>query len=216
MKSQQHGFTLWELLVTLLVAGILLGIGVPNVIEMQRNSVMSAAANDLVTAALMARAEAVKRQVPTALCLSTNPLATTPTCSPAAVADSLGTLGVIVWVDDDGDGVPETTDGNAVVNVNEVILSRFAVRPLPLQLSTNCGYVSYAPTGFPRAVTGLCFPFAATPITFLYCDDRGRRLAAGSLSSARIITIDRLGRGQAFQDETIVNGQIATSTGTCA
>jgi type IV fimbrial biogenesis protein FimT len=202
MKPQQRGFTLWELLVTLLVAGVLLGIGVPNVIEMQRNSVMSAAANDLVTAALMARAEAVKRQVPTALCLSANPLATTPTCSPGAVANSAGTLGVIVWVDDDGDGVPETTDGNAVVDANEAVLSRFAVRPAPLQLSANCGHMSFSPTGFPRAVPTLCNNI---PRTFLYCDDRGRRVASGGLSSARVVTIDQLGRGQSFQDKASVD-----------
>ena len=70
MKTHdQHGFTLWELLMALLVAGILLGIGVPNVMEFQRNGAMTAAANDLVTAMLMARTEAVKRQAPVTLVL---------------------------------------------------------------------------------------------------------------------------------------------------
>jgi type IV fimbrial biogenesis protein FimT len=78
---QQRGFTLWELLMTLLVAGILLGIGVPNVMEFQRNGAMSSAANDLVTGVLLARTEAVKRQVPVTLCLSADPDAVTPTCS---------------------------------------------------------------------------------------------------------------------------------------
>ncbi|HUQ51320.1 MAG TPA: GspH/FimT family pseudopilin, partial [Gammaproteobacteria bacterium] len=84
--SRQHGFTLWELLMTLLVAGILLGIGVPNVMEFQRNGAMTAAANTLVTGLLMARNEAVKRQAPVTVCLSDNPTAVAPTCAPNAVA----------------------------------------------------------------------------------------------------------------------------------
>jgi len=36
-QAKQSGFTLWELLVTLLVAGVLLSIGVPNFREFQRN-----------------------------------------------------------------------------------------------------------------------------------------------------------------------------------
>ena len=64
MKApRQSGFTLWELLITLLVAGILFGIGVPNFMEFQRNGAVTAAANEL-SRAPCARAEAVKRQVP--------------------------------------------------------------------------------------------------------------------------------------------------------
>ena len=49
MERRQHGFTLWAAMTTLLVAGILLGVGVPNVMEFQRNGAVTAAANDLVT-----------------------------------------------------------------------------------------------------------------------------------------------------------------------
>src|SRR5690348_13711365 len=95
----QHGFTLWELLITLLVAGILIGIGVPNVMEFQRNGAMTAAANQLLTGLIVARTEAVKRQTPVGWCLSANPTAAIPTCSPNAVANS-ATLGFVVWVDE--------------------------------------------------------------------------------------------------------------------
>src|SRR5262245_51299198 len=130
--SRQHGFTLWELLMTLLVAGILLGIGVPNVIEFSRNASMTAAANDYVTAALMARTEAVKRQAPVTLCLSDDPLAATPTCAPAAVFGSL-TRGFVVFVDEnnnfDADGarvLTDGTDGNAAIDAGELVLSQTA------------------------------------------------------------------------------------------
>src|SRR5438045_5255890 len=127
----QHGFTLWELLITLLVAGILIGIGVPNVMEFQRNSAMTAAANQLLTGLILARTEAVKRQVPVGVCLSANPTAASPTCSPNAVANSAD-LGFIVWVDENKNFVAgvrvltDATDGNGIVDANEDILMREA------------------------------------------------------------------------------------------
>jgi prepilin-type N-terminal cleavage/methylation domain-containing protein len=208
---RQSGFTLWELLMTLLVAGILFGIGVPNVMEFQRNSVMTATANDFVTAVLAARTEAVKRQVPVTLCLVDDPAAVTPTCEPDAVADS--TRGFIVWVDENGnvdaDGIPiltDGTDGNALIDGGEVVLRRGTVLPGAVRVSTNCGHVSFGPTGVPRQVPGECFPFNAGWAAFLFCDDRGQRIAAGSLSSARFVRVDRFGRGQVQSELAGDNG----------
>jgi type IV fimbrial biogenesis protein FimT len=201
---RQHGFTLWELLMTLLVAGILLGIGVPNVMEFQRNGAMTAAANNLVTGILMARNEAVKRQAPVTLCLSDNPTAVAPVCAPNAVTDS--TRGFIVYVDEnnnlDANGariLTDATDGNAVVDANELLLMQSAgFAGTTMLVSANCGHITYLPSGFPRAVPGLCAP---TTRAVLFCDDRGRRVTAGSLSAARNVRIDRAGRGM-VQPET--------------
>ncbi len=97
MKApRQSGFTLWELLITMLVAGLLLAIGVPSFRDAQRNSAITAAANDLITGLLAARAEAVKRQVPVTLCASPDPSAANPVCA----QDGAGANGgFIVWVD---------------------------------------------------------------------------------------------------------------------
>jgi prepilin-type N-terminal cleavage/methylation domain-containing protein len=59
--SRQHGFTLWELLMTLLVAGILLGIGVPNVMQFQRNSAMTGATSSRPFSSHARRPSNVKR-----------------------------------------------------------------------------------------------------------------------------------------------------------
>jgi len=203
----QHGFTLWELLITLLVAGILIGIGVPNVMEFQRNSAMTAAANQLLNGFIVARTEAVKRQAPVGVCLSANPTAPVPTCSPNAVADST-TLGFVVWVDEnnnlDANGariLTDATDGNGVVDANELVLMREVPPGGTIRVSANCGYVSYGTNGFMRNPAGLCNP---NPRAFLFCDDRGRRAAAGALSSARVVRVDGPGRGQVFQEATAV------------
>lgn len=207
-RPRQLGFTLWELLMTLLVAGILLGIGVPNVMEFQRNGAMTAAANDLVTAMLTGRTEAVKRQAPVAWCLSDDPLAANPVCAPAAVMNST-TRGFVLWVDEnnnlDADGARiliDATDGNAVIDAGELILTRGTPPGGTIRVSTNCGHVSFAPTGFTRQVPGLCFP---NERAVLICDDRGRRVAAGSLSSARIVLINRQGRAQVLSETAAVD-----------
>jgi type IV fimbrial biogenesis protein FimT len=216
---QQYGFTLWELLMTLLVAGILIGIGVPNMMEFQRNSAMTAAANQMITGLMLARAEAVKRQVPVGMCLSTNPNAPIPTCSPNAVLNAAD-RGFIIWVDEnsnfDANGarvLNDPTDGNGVVDAGEDILMRETAPAGTIRVSTNCGNVSYGPSGFTRTPGGLCNPPAGH--AFLFCDDRGRRLAAGSLSSARVVAVDRPGRGQVLQEQAPVDAVIAALGANC-
>jgi type IV fimbrial biogenesis protein FimT len=219
---QQYGFTLWELMMTLLVAGIMLGIGVPNVMEFQRNGVMTGTANDFVTAVLAARTEAVKRQVPVSLCLSDDPTVANPVCDRAAVANS--TRGFVVFVDENGnvdaDGVPmigDITDGNGLFDGGETVLRRGTVQQGTVQVSTNCGYVSFGPTGVPRQGAGPCFPPAALPgnWSFLFCDDRGRRIAAGALSSARLVRVDRFGRGQVLQELADITPVVGAVGATC-
>ena len=159
MNANVHrGFTLWELLITLLVAGVVFGLGVPNFMEFQRNNAIIAAANSLVTAILAARSEAMKRQVPVTLCASPDPIAANPVCSPNG-AGSNG--GFIVWVDENGNvdanGVPiltDATDGNAIVNNNEQILTRTAAPGGTIRRWADSGYVAYGPNGVPPSGHG--------------------------------------------------------------
>ena len=201
--SRQHGFTLWELLMTLLVAGILLGIGVPNVMEFQRNAAMTGAANDLVTATLMARTEAVKRQAQVTLCLSDDPLAATPTCTPDPVFNS-ATRGYVVWVDEnnnfDANGsriLTDGTDGNRVIDPGELVLSQTAApgAATRVRVSANCGYITFGPTGFALPTVAPCSTTLTTRAV-LFCDDRGQKVAAGALSTTRVVRTARTGRAQ--------------------
>ena len=190
----------------LLVGGILLTIAVPNFMEFRRNASVTAAANDYVTAALMARTEAVKRQAPVTFCLSDNPTANPPTCAPGSVFGSL-TRGFVVFVDEnnnvDADGarvLTDATDGNGVIDAGELVLSQSAAPGVSgVRVSANCGYISYAATGFSRQAGMLCNP----PVrAVLFCDDRGERAAAGGVSSARIVITSRSGRAQVQQERS--------------
>jgi len=66
------GFTLLELMVTLAVAAILLGIAVPSLGDATLGGKLAASANDLVAGVAMGRSEAIKRNAVTSLCVSSN------------------------------------------------------------------------------------------------------------------------------------------------
>jgi type IV fimbrial biogenesis protein FimT len=178
-----RGFTLYELMVTLLVAGIIFGLGIPNLLEFSRNNQMSSAANDMITSILLARSEAVKRRVPVTLCASPNPVDASPTCSP----DASGTSGgYIVWADDDADAV---VDGG-----EDLLVQRDD--PQDITVFGDNGYVHFGINGFLANIGGL----GDSATNLLFCDARGNVIASGSLSAARAIRIDPTGRGTVMRE----------------
>lgn len=62
------GFTVWELLLTLLVVGVIVGWGVPNLRTSLLNARQTADINAFVVAVQLARSEAAKRQRDIVLC----------------------------------------------------------------------------------------------------------------------------------------------------
>jgi type IV fimbrial biogenesis protein FimT len=65
-----HGFTLVELMVTIAVAAILLSVAVPSFTDALLGSRLGAYANDIVASTLLARSEAIKRNVIVTVCTS--------------------------------------------------------------------------------------------------------------------------------------------------
>jgi type IV fimbrial biogenesis protein FimT len=176
------GFTLLELMLTVTVAGIILGLGIPNMTQFIRNSRMTSAANDLLAGVHMARTEAVKRRAWTTLCFSADPTEATPVC------DGNGTQGWIVFADANAD---LTVDGG-----EEVLLRHDA---LPTSLSVNVndgaangGYISFAGSGFARPTAG-----EEDIADVVLCDERGNVAVYGDENSAaRAIRISPTGRPQ--------------------
>ena len=102
----QSGFTLIELMITLVVAAILLMVGVPGFLDMYKNNRLLTAANALAASVNLARSEAITRGVRVKICKS----ATSPNCTGSGDWQQ----GWVVMVDNedvDGDGAP---DGNGV------------------------------------------------------------------------------------------------------
>jgi Tfp pilus assembly protein FimT len=83
--KRHTGLTLVELMVTLAVAIVLLGVGIPAFLSLQANSRAAALANQVVTALTLARMEALGRGASTAVCpRGEDDSDGTPTCGGAA------------------------------------------------------------------------------------------------------------------------------------
>ena len=72
VKPRSRGYSLLELMFTLAVAGILLGVGVPSFFEIVRNNRAAANANELVTTLSIARSEAIRRGARVTVCASSD------------------------------------------------------------------------------------------------------------------------------------------------
>jgi type IV fimbrial biogenesis protein FimT len=99
MKTKyENGFTLYELLVTMLIVGIVLTIGIPNMSEFTANSRMATTANDLHSSFMLGRSEAARSKTFVTVCASADPLGVAATCDGPSF-DS----GWIIFLDLDGD-----------------------------------------------------------------------------------------------------------------
>jgi type IV fimbrial biogenesis protein FimT len=207
MKARtQLGFSLLELMVTVMIVGILLGVGVPSFRAFQRGGVMTAAANDLVGNITLARAEAIKRQVPITVCASMDSMTANPTCG---VGPSPG---YIVFVDDANPLLAQPTDGNAVVDPGELVLAQHAPPGGTLTIFADTPYLAFGPSGFRLAqAVGQAQPSLTT---LLLCDDRGNEDAGGT-SAARVVTVSPTGRAQILRSQADVIAAVAATGGVC-
>ena len=116
--DRENGFTLIEVLVTIVVVSILLAAGVPSFMDFIKNNRLSAQANSLVAAVQVTRNEAVKRGTGMVIC------AKDPD-NVACSGDNNWTNGWIMFTDLDqdgaldGDGSCTTTDDH---NKKECVL----------------------------------------------------------------------------------------------
>ncbi len=91
--KRSHGFTLIELMVTITLAVVLLGIAVPSMQTMIQNNRLASFSNTFLGSLVIARSEAIKRNHAVRM------TAITPVAS-----NEWGNGGWRVWVDDNGDG----------------------------------------------------------------------------------------------------------------
>jgi type IV fimbrial biogenesis protein FimT len=183
-KRTQNGFTLLELMVTLMVAGTILAMAAPSFREFILNSRMTGSANDLLTSLNLARSEAIKRQRPVAICPSLDPQASPPTCRGAAVwSDTASQAGLVLWEDTNGDGAPAA--GEAVIAPQDVLGSSLTVR-------SNFNAVVYQPSGFAEV------PGNPAVRVVLICDERANRTIGDSYRK-RLISVNRTGRPEVLK-----------------
>jgi len=180
----QRGFTLYELLITVLIIGAILAFGIPNLSDFTRNSRLTATANDLHASFLLARSEAARAKTNITICASANSMDAAASCG--------GTFndGWIVFVDLNGD--------IARAGAGENVLRAYPAVDTTLNVATNGGasYFSFAATGMGRGnVNGV-----AAMQTAMICDSRGNITAAGGYSSARALVVTPIGRATVLRE----------------
>lgn len=192
MKNRtQSGFTLYELLTTMLIIGVVLALGVPNMTAFRQNSRMTAAANDLHSSFHMARTEASRSKDNITICASLDPNGATPACDVAAEFEN----GWVVFQDSNAD---------LSIDAGEAVLWRFPALATNIIVTTDGtrDYFTYSSTGRGRTVAG------QTPVsTVVMCDERGNVVAAGGQSAARIVIVTPLGRATVLRDKGQIDAQ---------
>ncbi len=197
-KRTQAGFTLYELLITVLIVGVILTFAVPNMQDFARNSRMTSTANDLHAAFHLARSESSRAKTNITVCASSN--------STTAGADCQGTWnqGYIVFVDTNGDlsraGATET-----VLRAHGPIADG-----VTMAVADDATFFSFASTGLGRTIVGNT---AVSQIVM--CDDRGNITAAGGASASRLFVITPLGRGTIYRDKPLVTNALTAMNKTC-
>ena len=191
MKNKtQTGFTLYELLTTMLIVGVVLAIGVPNMQSFRQNSRMTATANDLHSSFHLARSEAARAKNNISICASADSSLATPVCSGEFEAG---------WV------VFEDSDADLVVDAGESVLRRFP--PVNADISINTAgpndYFMYASTGLGRRDVANAVPVSV----MVMCDSRGNEIGGGGKSTARVVVVTPLGRAAVLAERQQVTDQ---------
>ena len=184
--ANQRGFTIYELLITMLIIGIVMSIAVPNLSDFTKSSRMTSVANDLHSSFHLARSEAARSKSNITICASSNSMDAAAACG--------GTFndGWIIFIDlGIGDLVRDAGAG-------ENVLRAYPAIPDSINIITNGGadYFGFAKTGLGRGdVDGnLALSIA------MICDQRGLDIAAGGRATARRLVITPIGRATVISD----------------
>ena len=168
-----RGFTLIELMVTILVLGIFMAIAMPDFTAVIENDSITNMSNDLITSLNMARSEAIKRDVPVSVCATADN--TYSSCG------ANWDLGWIVFVNPTGGSVLSNTAAApllrtiAVTNQNATISTAPAV-----------DIITYNGSGFTAtSSSNVTFTVKATGCT----TDSGRSIALNAVGHPVVTNI---------------------------
>jgi type IV fimbrial biogenesis protein FimT len=198
-KTTQAGFTLYELMITVVIVGVVLSFGIPNLSEYTKNSRMTSTANDLHASFYLARSEAARAKTNITICASAN--------SMDAAANCGGTWdqGYIVFLDENGDllraGATET-----VLRAHGPVATG-----VTLAIANDASFFSFASTGLGRGNIGANISMTQV----VMCDERGNIKAAGGNSAARLFVTTPLGRATILRDEGLIGAALTNMGKSC-
>lgn len=164
------GFTLVELVTTLVIAGILVAMAAPRFGGLVQGDRLTSQANKLVLDLNTARSEAIRRGENVTVCKQ-DPAQTGPSCDTTTTATWSG--GWVTFVD---------TDGDSQVSTGEKVLHRREALDGAQNTLTGSAAVKNLLVYLPSGLTTI-----ANKAAFLFCDQRGigRALAVQVIATGR-------------------------------
>lgn len=164
-RRRQHGYSLHDLLVTLVVAGTVAAFGLPSLKQLVARQRLTTTTNLLVTALHLARSEAITRGQRATLCPSRD----ARTCSGTGSGATEWQHGYFLYIDLNAD---RRRDGD------EPVVRVFSANDrLRISTSAHRDHVTYQPSGLA----------SGTNVTFRICDPAGG-------NPARIVIVSNSGR----------------------
>lgn len=158
--SRTRGFTLVEVMISVVAAAVLLALATPSFTEFTKNKRITTQANEFISSLALARSEALKRVERVTVCSSPNGT----TCASSGNWNQ----GYIVFNDKNNNGqVNPTGDPNTNEAILKVVSALAGANTLDGS-STVAAYVSYVSSGHSRTTGG-----AFQSGTIALCDDRG-------------------------------------------
>lgn len=196
----QGGFTLYELLITVVIVGIVLSLGIANMSDFTRNGRMTATANDLHAAFHLARSEAARAKTFITICASASAMTAAPDCG------GNWSEGFIVFADRNGDlSVDPGAPGDAILRRHGPVAAG-----VNLTFANNASYFRFAASGQGSEVAG-----QPAVSQVLMCDERGNVPGASGWSTARAFVVTPLGRGAILKEENQIQDLINALGAAC-
>jgi type IV fimbrial biogenesis protein FimT len=190
-RPAQSGFTLLELITTLTIVGVLVGVAVPNFRTYILNNRLTSVSNDLLASIQNARTEAIKRQGNVVLCATADSTVTSPTCTTGAAT---------AWI------VFQDSNGNWQADAGEPIIERHPpIDSAIIVRSDGSPVLSFNASGF-ATPAGPQVPMR----NIVFCDSRGVLP-----NTARAVLISATGRGRVSATTADVTAALAATGMSC-
>ncbi|HDY86396.1 hypothetical protein LCGC14_0553970 [marine sediment metagenome] len=154
-RTKNKGFTLVELMITLAIAAILVGLAAPSFNDLIKDSRLTTQINSLTASLNFARSEAIKRAITVTVCKSDD----------GEECGGNWNEGWIIYEDINGNGSVDTDD--TIIRVNSALTTGNTL------VFPSKNRVTYQPDGFAIGYNS----------TFTICDDRGYTKAKGLVVS---------------------------------
>lgn len=206
-RRRQSGFNLLELMVTLFVAAIVMGVGIPAFNGFVANGRVATLANDLAASIHLARTEAVKQRANITICPSTEWDQASPTCTDSDFSD-----GWIMFIDSRPPNAPDLAHTGA----DDVIYVRGPTEGgLTLTVADQANVINtdqflvFGTDGYPLLALG------GNPAVFNFqiCDHRGDTDTGGGIAAGRWIQLSPTGRPQVFREQAYVESAANPTNG---